>query len=38
MTAQIHQAAAGRVVRMMKFDGECRQRIVRIQLVRAGRV
>jgi hypothetical protein len=38
MTAQIHQAAAGRIVRMMKFDGECRQRIVRIQLVRAGRV
>ena len=38
MTAQIHQAAAGRVLRMMKFGGKCRQRIVRIQLVRAGRV
>jgi hypothetical protein len=38
MTAQVHQAAAAFVVRMMKFGGECRQRIVRILLVRAGRV
>jgi hypothetical protein len=36
MTAQVHQAAAAFVVRMMKFGGECRQRIVRILLVRAG--
>jgi hypothetical protein len=38
MTAQIHQAAAGRVMRLMKFGGKCRQRIVLILLVRAGRV
>jgi len=38
MTAQVHQAAAGFVMRMMKFGGESRQRIVRIVLVRAGRV
>jgi ketosteroid isomerase-like protein len=38
MTAQVHQAAAGFVMRMMKFGGEFRQRIVRILLVRDGRV
>jgi hypothetical protein len=38
MTAKVHQAATGFVMRMMKLGGECRQRIVRILLVRAGRV
>ena len=38
MTAQVHQGAADFVMRMMKFGGECRQRIVRIELVRAGSV
>jgi hypothetical protein len=38
MTAKIHQAAAGGVMRMMKFCGERRQRVVRIQLLRTGRV
>jgi len=38
VAAQIGQPPARAVVRMMKFGGECRQRIVRILLVRAGRV